>query len=121
MPKLFSENKFDEDFEGQNFYLLEKQSKKATLVFPGSKMEFNGYAEEKTISSSDKSAVNFMTRLTNSFLMGTSYLFYNRYSRIVYEGDELNVFGVATYNSNTNAWEISKPLSFIKDSYVSDY
>jgi hypothetical protein len=39
-----------------------------------------------------------MTKLANSFYMGGSLLFYNRYSRIVYEGDELNLFGIARYN-----------------------
>ena len=47
--------------------------------------------------------------------MGSSMIFYNRYSRILYEGDNLNLFGVATYNTYADAWEISKPLAFMKD------
>jgi hypothetical protein len=46
--------------------------------------------------------------------MGGSLLFYNRYSRIIYEGDELNLFGIAKYNKIQDSWEITKPIALIK-------
>lgn len=55
-----------------------------------------------------------MTRIANSFYMGSSLIFYNRYSRIVYEGDQLNLFGIARYNQFQDAWEITKPIALMK-------
>jgi hypothetical protein len=55
-----------------------------------------------------------MTKIANSFYMGSSLLFYNRYSRILYEGDEINLFGIAKYNQFQDAWEITKPIALMK-------
>lgn len=75
------------------------------------------------MSTSDKhESLNFLARLANSVLIGgTSYMFYNRYSQIVYEGDSLNVFGLFTYNLYSDEWELSKPIGFIKDGSVKEF
>ena len=57
--------------------------------------------------------MNMITRLLNTFYM-SSFVFYNRYSEILYEGDSVDLFGVATYNRYSDAWEISKPLALLK-------
>ena len=124
-PHLFHESIFDTDVEGQNFYLLDNAhpSKKALSVHASSKTRFNGFSSKRTMSTSDKhESLNFLARLANSVLIGgTSYMFYNRYSQIVYEGDSLNVFGLFTYNLYSDEWELSKPIGFIKDGSVKEF
>jgi hypothetical protein len=57
-------------------------------LHPNSKMKFYDFNEVKTVHSSgtENATLNFMTRVANSFFMG-SLVFYNRYSEILYEGD----------------------------------
>jgi hypothetical protein len=78
-------------------------------------MKFYEFDEIKTVHSSgkDNAALNFITRVANSFFMG-SLVFYNKYSDILYEGDKIQVFGVATYNTFSDSWELSEPLALIK-------
>ena len=54
-----------------------------------------------------------MTKVINTFFM-SSFAFYYRYSEILYEGDSVKLFGVATYNTYNDEWEISKPLALLK-------
>jgi hypothetical protein len=54
--------------------------------------------------------------------MAGSYVLYNRYSTLVYEGDKLKIFGILAYNTIANRWEIENPLAFLngsKDEYIS--
>lgn len=80
-------------------------------------MRFNDFKKIKTVKSSgtDSTTLNFMTRVANTLFMGSSLLFYNKYSRILYEGDKFDVFGIATYNPYSDYWEVSKPLAFMKE------
>ena len=81
-----------------------------------------GYVEKKTINSGDRLYHDFLSRIMNTFLMGGSTVLYNKYSKIVFEGDNLNVFGVLSYNNISNVWEIINPLSFIngtKEEFIS--
>jgi hypothetical protein len=84
-------------------------------VHPISKLKFYEFDEKKTVhsSGSQSQTLNFMTRLMNTFFM-SSFVFYNRYSEILYEGDSVKLFGVVTYNTYSDAWEISKPLALLK-------
>ena len=70
-PKLLSESQFDEDMEGQNFYLIEdpknttQQNKVNGFgVHPTSKLRFYGFDAKKTehSSGSQNAVLNFMTR-----------------------------------------------------------
>lgn len=80
-----------------------------------------GYSEKLTVKVSDSSTMSFFNRLANTFLFGSSFMYYNRYSKIVYEGDRLNVFGVLSYNRLLDSWEMTKPLAFIKSGYLGQY
>ena len=84
-------------------------------MHPISKLKFYEFDEKKTVhsSGSQSQTLNFMTRLMNTFFM-SSFVFYNRYSEILYEGDSVKLFGVVTYNTYSDAWEISKPLALLK-------
>jgi hypothetical protein len=87
-------------------------------------MKFYEFNEIKTAHSSgrDNAAMNFMTRLANSFFMG-SLVFYNKYSEILYEGDIVKVFGIIQYNKYTDSWELSRPLALFKSGvgeYIND-
>lgn len=48
-------------------------------------------------------------------------MLYNRYSQIVYEGDSVNIFGVMTYNTLTDSWEITKSICYMKEFCLGDY
>lgn len=41
--------------------------------------------------------------------------YYYKYSQILYEGDQVSLFGLTTYNSTNDSWEISKPLFLSKE------
>lgn len=49
-----------------------------------------------------------------------SYLWYTKYSEIVYEGDIVKIFGTFIYNPFANRWEIDNPIAIINGS-VKDY
>ena len=124
-PGIFWETKFAEDCEGSNYYIIDSESKDTEMVFPvytSPKTKMMGYNKKVTSNAagSDSKILNVMARIVNSFLI-SGYYFYNRYSEIVYEGDNVNVFGVMTYNSHTDSWDMTKPLAFIKPSYLGDY
>lgn len=90
IPRLFSERKFDEDVEGQNFYITEaSDTAKSIMVYPTSKVKFDGFPVEQTSQSSgtENKFLNFLSRLANTFFMSGNLLFYTRYSRILFEGD----------------------------------
>ena len=40
-------------------------------------------------------AGNWLKRLANTFLMSGSYMLYNKYGKVVYEGDRIKLFGIA--------------------------
>ena len=89
-----------------------------------SNSKIEGYNEKLTYSTinHDTKGLSLLARLANSFILsGATYLYYNKYSSIVYEGDNLNVFGAMTYNSNSDSWELSNPLAYIKEGFLSDY
>ena len=68
-----------------------KPSKLNTLaVHPTSKLRFYEFDQKKTVHSSgtQNKALNFATRLYNTFF-ATSFVFYNKLSEILYEGDKV--------------------------------
>lgn len=67
----------------------------------------------KSQDPADQSTTGFFSRLRNTLLIGCSYAFYNKYSKIIYEGDSLSVFGALTYNPNFDRWEIARPIALL--------
>lgn len=59
-------------------------------------------------------------RIINSFFSMGTYLFYTKYSEVIYQGDVVKVFGTFIYNPYANRWEIDNPIAFINGS-VKDY
>lgn len=121
MPGIFGETQFNEDIEAQNFYVLEDSSRNLgaskldkVLVHPHQKTSFFGYEAKKTMSAEEKLGSAVLNRMINTFLMGSTSYLYNRYSQCVYEGDTLNVFGLASYNGLTDRWELTKPIAFLQ-------
>lgn len=122
VPKLFGETQFDEDTEGQIFYLVDQKKGTPSLpVHPSSKTKLTGYSQQHTVQATNSQATGLLNRLANSFLFTSSFMYYNKYSQIVYEGSKVNLFGVAGYNPLSDSWEITNPLAFIKDGYVGEY
>eukprot|EP00347_Sterkiella_histriomuscorum_P023472 403334513 len=125
---LFRDHKFDQDIEGQNFYLLENHSTNTLSneelgyiqIQPSSKVHMQGFnvIQKKSEESLSSSGWN---RFINSFLSMGSYLMYTKFSEIVYEGDKVKVFGTFIFNPFANRWEIENPIAFINgsvDGYV---
>jgi hypothetical protein len=93
-------------------------------VHVNGKVAIGGVPEALTMSTIGSSQVmGFFGRLMNTLAIGgSSYLYYNRYSEIIYEGQTLNLFGIASYNGINDSWEISKLLALFKTSGLeSDY
>ena len=105
---------FYKEKEGENFYIQDGPTGKKITVYPSSKTHFEGYDEKVTIDKSGETD-NLMSK-ASSYLaaVGSGYAVYKRYSQIVYDGDDLNVFGYISYNKYTDSWELTKPLAFIK-------
>jgi hypothetical protein len=86
-------------------------------VHPNTKIKFYDFEDKKTVHSSGTAnvAFNLMTRIANSFsLMGGSFIFYNKYSEILYEGEHIKIYGVAEYNRFSDTWEFAKPIALMK-------
>ena len=58
-----------------------------------------------------------LSRVVNFFNWFGSLSFLTRYSSVVYEGDELSLFGIAKYNKFHGIWEITKPISIMKEGF----
>ena len=43
---------------------------------------------------------------------------YTTHSQIIYEGDELSVFGLISYNTNSNELKIDDPIGFVRDGNI---
>ena len=54
-----------------------------------------------------------MYKFFNTFSLVSYYALYHKYSEIVYEGNELSIFGVLTFNNFTETWEFEKSLAFL--------
>ncbi len=120
LPRLFSESTFDQDIEAENFFLIEntaslKNHDGLVLVQPNKKTKLLGFPEKKKVIRNDDYLGEFLNRLLNSFIFTESMLYYHKYSQIVYEGESLNLFGIAKLNTFTNCWEITKPIAFLKE------
>ena len=91
-------------------------------MYPNSKLKFYDFDRKKTENSSgtNYAALNFFTRVVNTFWMTSSYIYYNKYSDILFEGDHVKIFGVVEYNRFSETWEFSKPLALLKQD-VADY
>jgi hypothetical protein len=70
-------------------------------------------------------AEDFGNETANRFMRPLAFIgavaSYTKYSEIVYEGDNLSVFGTFKYNTLADRWEIETPLAFIrgsKDDYL---
>jgi hypothetical protein len=83
-----------------------------------------GFKEKKKLSDKRGDDFSFWDKLSNALYSGASFLFYYKFSKIVYEGDDLTVLGLASYNRLTDQWDLSKPFALLKDnsevdSYIS--
>ncbi|CDW77491.1 UNKNOWN [Stylonychia lemnae] len=112
---LFLDKYFDKDIEAQNFYLMEKSKGDGKIryiqVYPSSKTAaYNLTIAEKESDSSFKNGI--WNRLINTFLYAGSYVYYTKHSQVVYEGENLSVFGTFQLNTYTNKWEIDNPIAF---------
>ena len=39
----------------------------------------------------------------------------DKYSKVVYDGDKVQIFGALNYNVHSERWEISSPIAIFKD------
>ena len=66
-------------------------------------------------SSSNSSEILLLSGISNFMFKIGTLTFYTRYSSIVYEGDEVSIFGVAKFNMSQSIWEITKPIAIMKE------
>ena len=65
----------------------------------------------------ENGAKKYSLSILNALLGPNYYAFYSKHSEIVYEGDQLTVFGVFSYNLFTKQWELDKPIAFLKNKF----
>jgi hypothetical protein len=58
-----------------------------------------------------------LSGIFNSLYYFGSLSLFTRYSRIVYDGEEVKIFGIAKYNKFYNIWEITKPIAIMKEGF----
>lgn len=51
------------------------------------------------------------------FFWGGAFALFNKFSVIIYEGTEVKVFGIVTYNTLADRWEIKDPIAVFDDPY----
>lgn len=73
------------------------------------------------MKATNSEATGILNKLANTFWFTSTFMYYNKYSQIVYEGSKINLFGVTSYNPLSDSWELTKPLAFIKDGYIGEY
>jgi hypothetical protein len=57
-----------------------------------------------------------LSQISTFFYWFGSLSIFTRSSSILYEADEVSIFGIAKYNKFIDAWEISKPIAIMKES-----
>ncbi len=113
----FAENIFDSDIEAQNFYLVEDSSKDNVgliQIQPSSDIQMLNYEQKRIPKKNDSTVMDIISKTLNTLFFSGSYFLYRKYSQIVYEGDNLKVFGTFQFNPYANRWEIDNPIAFIQ-------
>ena len=73
------------------------------------------FPKKKTGDSKYMIPNDIMSKALNTInaFFGSTLLIYTKYSQIVYEGDSLKLFGLVSYNSSADRWEMPDPIAFI--------
>ncbi len=86
---------------------------------PNKKTTFYDFPKEKTSKKESlfSSRIFLLSNIIDSVTWVNSLTFWSLSSYIVYEGDTVNLFGIAEYNQIRKIWEITKPIAIMKDGF----
>lgn len=80
------------------------------MVQPSSDTKTVGF--QKELKDQDAPS-DWAYKFFNTVSLVSYYALYHKYSEIIYEGNEVVVFGILSWNQFSESWEISKPLAFL--------